>query len=43
RDEIEPAKKGSVVTQEEYDATLKQKMEEMRQRWSGGRGRGRGR
>ncbi|KEZ92812.1 GLPGLI family protein [Nonlabens ulvanivorans] len=43
REEIKPAKKGDVVTQEEYDATLKQKMEEMRQRWSGGRGRGRGR
>lgn len=41
REEIKAAKKGDVVTQEEYDATLKVKMEEMRQRWSGGRGRGR--
>jgi len=37
--ELKPAKKGDVVTQEEYDATLKQKMEEMQQRF---RGRGRG-
>ncbi|WP_438962202.1 GLPGLI family protein [Nonlabens sp.] len=43
RDEIKPAKKGDVVTQEEYDKTLKVKMDEMRQRWSGGRGRSRGR
>ncbi|MGJ8683577.1 MAG: GLPGLI family protein [Nonlabens sp.] len=43
REEIKAAKKGDVVTQKEYDATLKQKMEEMRQRWGGGRGRGRGR
>lgn len=41
REEIKPAKKGEVTTQKEYDATLKVKMDEMRQRWSGGRGRGR--
>lgn len=42
REEIKPAKKGDIVTQKEYDETLKVKMDEMRQRWSGGRGRGRG-
>lgn len=43
--ELKPAAKGDVVTQEEYDATLKQKMEEMQQRFRGrgrsGRGGGR--
>lgn len=37
--ELKAATKGDVVTQEEYDATLKEKMEEMQQRF---RGRGRG-
>lgn len=41
RTELKAAKKGEKVTQAEYDATLKVKMEEMSQRWRGG-GRGRG-
>jgi len=40
RTELKAAKKGDKVTQEEYDAILKVKMEEMSQRWRGG-GRGR--
>lgn len=40
RTELKAAKKGDKVTQAEYDATLKIKMEEMSQRWRGGsRGR----
>lgn len=43
RTEFKAATKGDKVTQAEYDATLKVKMEEMSQRWrGGGRGRGRG-
>ncbi|WOI21996.1 GLPGLI family protein [Nonlabens ulvanivorans] len=41
RDEIKPEKKGEEVTQAEYDAILKEKMEAFRQRGRGGRG-GRG-
>lgn len=43
RQELKPATKGQKITQDEYDATLKVKMEEMSQRWrGGGGGRGRG-
>ncbi len=40
QEEIDPADKGEVVSEEEYNAMFKKKMEEMSQRW---RGRGRGR
>lgn len=39
REDIKPAAKGQVVSQQEYDTTLKTKMEEMRQRWRSGRSR----
>ncbi|ARN78333.1 GLPGLI family protein [Nonlabens spongiae] len=40
QEEIDPAEKGEVVSEEEYNSMFKKKMEEMSQRW---RGRGRGR
>lgn len=43
RTELKAAKNSkNTVTQEEYNATLKVKMEEMSERWRGGGGRGRG-
>lgn len=42
REKIEAATKGDQITQEEYNTTFKKKMEEMQERFRGGRG-GRGR
>lgn len=41
RKEFKPATKGTVVTQAEYDTTLKVKTDEMQERFRGGGGRGR--
>ncbi len=38
REEIEPATKGKEISEEEYAELFTEKMQEMRQRWRGGRG-----